>query len=40
MQLKPGETADGGSFSVRPKYHCYVAGSRYTVDYVRPLPGR
>lgn len=39
-QLKPGETADGGSFSVRPKYHCYVTGSRYTLDYVRPLPGR
>ena len=40
MQLKPGETADGGLFCVRPKYHCYVAGSRYTLDYVRPLPGK
>ena len=39
-RLKPGETADGGLFSVRPKYHCYVAGSRYTLDYVRPLPGK
>ena len=39
-QLKPGETADGGLFCVRPKYHCYVAGSRYTLDYVRPLPGK
>ena len=39
-QLKPGETADGGLFCVRPKYHCYVVGSRYTLDYVRPLPGK
>ncbi len=39
-RLKPGETADGGLFSVRPKYHCYVAGSCYTLDYVRPLPGK
>ncbi len=39
MELKPGEVANYGEFHVRPKYHTYVAASRYTVDYVRPLPG-
>ena len=41
-KLKPGDTAGGNVFRVTGaldgRWHCYLAGSRYTEDYVRPLP--
>ena len=41
-KLMEGDTAGGNVFRVTGAldglYHCYLAGCRYTEDYVRPLP--
>jgi hypothetical protein len=43
VALKDGESAGGNVFHVtgqdgNGRFHCYLAGCRYTEDYVRPLP--
>jgi hypothetical protein len=37
--VRPGDVIDGENFRVtRRHYHCFVAGSRYTEDYIKPVP--
>jgi len=41
VELKQGDTAGGNVFRVtgvtNGRFHCYVAGCRYSEDYVRPF---
>ena len=39
VEVRPGDVITNREFKIeRNNYHCYLVGSRYTEDYVRPLP--